>query len=100
MGAVLVEEKDCQRAFRGSMDPPSSVARPSSLACELAMVTSMWKLLGEMSVKYCQAAAWVLAAGDAERARALVEKANACLLRRVWHKQPDEIVLTDVLRER
>ena len=64
------------------------------------MVTSMWKILGQMSVLYCEAAAWVLAAGDANRAGALVDKAHACLVQREWHKQPDVVVLTDVLRER
>ncbi len=64
------------------------------------MVTSMWKLLGQVSVLYCEAAAWVLAAGDANRASILVDKAHACLIQRTSHKQPDAITLTDVLRER
>jgi hypothetical protein len=64
------------------------------------MVTSMWKIFGQMSVLYCEAAAWILAAGDANRASALVDKAHACLVQRDWHKRPEEVALTDVLRER
>ena len=82
------------------MGAACAVARPASLARELAMVTSMWKILGQMSVLYCEASAWVLAAGDANKASALVDKAHGCLVQRVWHRQMDEIALTDVLRER
>jgi hypothetical protein len=64
------------------------------------MVTSMWKIFGQMSVLYCEAAAWVLAARDANRASALVDKAHACLVQRGLHTQPDATTLTDVLRER
>ena len=64
------------------------------------MVTSMWKVFGQMSVLYCEAAAWVLASGDANRATSLVNKAHACLVQRVRHKQSDAITLNDVLRER
>ena len=43
---------------------------------------------------------YMQAAGDANRASALVDKAHACLAQRDWHKQPDAITLADVLRER
>jgi hypothetical protein len=63
------------------------------------MVKSMWTLLGELSVMYCQAASWALAAGETERATMLIEKAHTCLVQRARHQQPEDIVLSDVLRE-
>lgn len=64
------------------------------------MVTSMWKLLGELAVQYCDLATWSRASGDAESALELIEKARACLVERGWHTCPDQIELTDVLRVR
>lgn len=64
------------------------------------MVTSMWRLLGELAVQCCDLAGWTMATGDKETAAELVEKARACLVQRGWRRQPEDIALTDVLRER
>jgi hypothetical protein len=62
------------------------------------MVMSMWKLLGELAMQYCDLAAWSIATGQPEAAVELVAKARACLVRRGLHKEQLEIELTDVLQ--
>jgi hypothetical protein len=84
----------------GGMDTLGTLARALCLDHDLGVVISMWKLLGELAVRYCELAAWTLAAGHEDWAATLIEKADACLVQRGWHKGPEKIGLADVLRER
>ena len=60
----------------------------------------MWKLLGELAVRYCEVAALAMAAGNDEMAQELIDKADACLVRRGKYKWTEEVEMTDVLRDR
>jgi hypothetical protein len=82
------------------MGAVGALARALCLDHDLGVVISMWKLLGELAVQYCELAAWTLAAGHEDWAAPLIEKAGACLVQRGWHKGSEKIGLTDVLRER